>query len=149
MERFKNAKQDREKQIARAKEEIERCELERQKMLTAFRKGWATEAQTEIQSKAIKEKEEYWQEELPRLETLEANAVSVFDAYWNQVNQLRNYFTYDFFLMEPERKKEILNLLLQEFILYNNGKIELRFKLPVNEGQVAETVATLSHGKVV
>jgi hypothetical protein len=30
--------------------------------------------------------------------------------------------------MAPQQKKEILNLLLEEFILYRDGKIELRFR---------------------
>ncbi len=48
----------------------------------------------------------------------------------------------------PEQKKEILNLLLEGFILYNNGRIELRFKLPMNERQIAKAVATLSHNNL-
>lgn len=44
----------------------------------------------------------------------------------------------------PEQKKEILNKLLREFILYPEGEVELRYKLPVNEKQVAESLLTLS-----
>lgn len=50
------------------------------------------------------------------------------------------------FTTTPEQKKELLNLLLEEFILYNDGKVELRFKLPMNEEQVAEKICTLSRG---
>ena len=50
------------------------------------------------------------------------------------------------FTTTPEQKKEILNLLLEEFILYNDGRVELRFKLPVNEKQVAEKLVILSRG---
>ena len=39
----------------------------------------------------------------------------------------------------PEQKKEIVNLVLHEFILYQN-RIELRYRLPVTPEQVAETL---------
>jgi len=42
-----------------------------------------------------------------------------------------------------------LTKLLQEFILYRDGKIELRFKLPVNEKQVADTISNLSSNNVL
>ena len=37
-----------------------------------------------------------------------------------------------------------MNLLLDKFILHPDGKIELRFKVPVNEKQVAESIRELS-----
>ena len=46
--------------------------------------------------------------------------------------------------MEPEQKKEILNTLVEQFVLDKSDKVELRFKLPVNENQVAENILTLS-----
>ncbi|GAI11368.1 unnamed protein product, partial [marine sediment metagenome] len=41
------------------------------------------------------------------------------------------------------------NVLLKEFVLYRGGRIELRFKLPVNEKQVADTVLTLTQNKLL
>jgi hypothetical protein len=38
----------------------------------------------------------------------------------------------------------MLNLLLEEFILYNDDKVELRFKLSVNEKQIAEKICSLA-----
>jgi len=52
------------------------------------------------------------------------------------------------FYPSPEQKKELLNVLLKEFVLYKDGRIELRFKLPVNENQVADTILTLSQNKL-
>jgi hypothetical protein len=48
------------------------------------------------------------------------------------------------FNLSNEQKKQFLNLLLKEFVIYKDGRIEFRFKLPVNEKQVSETVLTLS-----
>jgi len=49
----------------------------------------------------------------------------------------------------PGTKRQGLTTLLQEFVLYRDGKIELRFKLPVNEKQVADTIANLSSNNVL
>ncbi len=73
------------------------------------------------------------------------------NSWWKQVKQLDKWFDYGFYL-EPEQKKQILNSLLESFILYRDGRIELRFKLPVNGKQVAEVaqaVVTLSQHKLV
>jgi len=40
------------------------------------------------------------------------------------------------FIATPEQK-------LEEFVAYNNGRLELRFKVPVNKEQVAEGITTL------
>ena len=52
-------------------------------------------------------------------------------------------FDYGFY-PTPEQKKEILNMLLDKFVLYKDGRIELRFKVPVNDRQVAEKIQELS-----
>lgn len=147
IDRFDNAKQHRQQQIARADNEVERCKREKQRLLTAFRKGYATEAEIELQSRHIREEQEYWQEELAKLEVLETNTDAAWNSFWTHLQQIDRMFDWGF-IIEPEQKKEILNLLLEEFIYFRDGKIELRFKLPVNENQVAETIATLSHDVV-
>jgi hypothetical protein len=86
-----------------------------------------------------------WLEELTTLKALDDNLDTVWKSFWNNLQELDQHFNYGF-IISKEQKKQILNLLLKEFVLYNDGKIELWFKLPVNEKQVAETVATLSKG---
>lgn len=43
-----------------------------------------------------------------------------------------------------EQKKEIIARVLREFVLYLD-RIELRYKLPITEAQVAECVQASSH----
>lgn len=143
IDQFENSKEDREKQIARAKDELDRCSLERQRILTTIRKGWATETEAELQFAAVKSDEEYWQQELANLETLTTNIDAIWDSWWSQLKRIDAWFDYGF-ILTPEQKKEILNIMLDKFVLYKDGRIELRFKLPVNEKQVAETISTLS-----
>jgi len=148
LDRLENTKGDREKQIATAKEELERLKWEKQRLLTTIRKGYVTEAEADIQFKAINSEREYWEQELTNLESLQDNQDSAVDTFMAQLKQVDKMFNYGFY-PSPEQKKDILNTLLKEFVLYRDGKIELRFKLPVNKTQVAETVLTLSHNNTM
>lgn len=96
----------------------------------------------------IGKEQEHWQQEVTNLQALQANTDALWDSFWSQFKEIDRMFNWGFNL-SPEQKKKVLNLLLQEFVLYNDGKIELRFKLPVNEKQVAEAIETLSHNKLV
>jgi len=101
----------------------------------------------DLQLRAIKSDQERWQQELLNLEALAENSDLVRDNFFKQLDALEKYKLFGFeFAATPEQKKELLNLLLEEFILYNDDKVELRFKLPVKEEQVAETICTLSGG---
>ena len=64
-----------------------------------------------------------------------------------QLRQLDGMFDYGFY-PSPEQKKQILNTLLKEFVLYKDGRIELRFKLPMNQRQVAADIVSLLHDNV-
>ena len=146
-DQFENSQADREKQIAKAKEEISRCNLEKQRILTSFRKGWATETDIELQIKAVNSDQSHRQQELSSLEALADNSDLMWDGFFKQLDSLEKYKLFGFdFTTTPEQKKELLNLLLEEFILNKDGTIELRFKLPLNEEQVAEKICTLSMG---
>ena len=121
--------------------------MEKQRILTSFRKGWVTEADIDLQLKAIKSDQGHWQQELSNLEAMAENSDLVWDNFFKQLDALDKYKLLGFeFTTTPEQKKELLNLLLDEFILHNDGKVELRFKLPINEEQVAEKICTLSRG---
>ena len=68
----------------------------------------------------------------------------VLEKFMSQLKALHKSFDFGFMLITPERKKEIINLLVEKFILYGDGRIELRFKLPVKDEQVAEKIRELS-----
>jgi hypothetical protein len=148
LDRLEAAKDSSQKQMVKAKDEIDRCKLERQRLLTSIRKGYVTGADIELQFRAVKEDEERWQEELANAEILNNDMEASWQSFWNQLQTVRQHFNYGF-CITPEKKKEILNALLQEFILNKDGQIELRFKLPVNKKQVAEIVCTQSVHNVV
>lgn len=142
LERFEEGKAERDKQIAKAKEELQRCHYERQKLIAGYRKGLYSEAEAEPHFAKIKEEEEYWQEQISSLESLHANGDGMWNEFWNQIKQVHRMFNYGFDL-SLEQQKILLNTLLEEFVLDKDGTIELRFKLPVSERQVEDAVVTL------
>jgi len=137
--------------ISKAKKEMERCQLERQRLLTAVRKGWASDDDANLQFRAIKADEEQWQLELARADSIRANIDIVQDAIWKQVGRV--YATCDWwwhttFQFSPQDKKTILNAVLDKFVLHRDGRLELRLKVPASEDQLVETIATASRNEV-
>lgn len=147
LDRVENANQEQEQQIAEAKRKLEQLKLKKQRVLTIIRKGLATEAEAELQLRAVNSEREYWDQHLANLEALKQNDKAVWDSFCAQRKEIDRMFDYGFY-PTPDQKKEILNLLLEEFVLHKDGKIELHFKLPMNEKQVAETVLSLSHNEL-
>jgi hypothetical protein len=45
--------------------------------------------------------------------------------------------------LSDEQKKSVLNALVEEFTLGPAGEIEIRYKLPVTEKQLQDTVASM------
>ena len=150
LERFEDASNEREQQITTAKQHLEDLKWEKQRILTTIRKGYVTEAEADIQFKAIKSEQAYWKRELSNIQALHADSEAAADRFVAQLKQLDRLFDYGgIWYLNPEQKKQILTTLLQEFILYRDGKIELRFKLPVNEKQIADTISNLSSNNVL
>ncbi len=80
---------------------------------------------------------------------LAENSDLVWDNFSKQLDALEKYKLFGFeFTTTLEQKKELINPLLEEFILSNDGRVELRFKLPANEEQVADKICTLSNNDV-
>lgn len=145
LERFESASSEREQQIATAKQHLEDLKWEKQRILTTIRKGYVTEAEADLQFKAINSEREHWERELSNLQALQADSEAAAERFVVQLKQLDRLFDWGgIWFLTSEQKKQVLNTLLQEFVLYRDGKIELRFKLPVNEKQVADTISSLS-----
>jgi hypothetical protein len=80
---------------------------------------------------------------------LEANSDAAWAAFGSQLHELDHFRFFGFHNLSRSQKKQLLNTLLKDSILYGDVKIELRFKLPVNDKQVADTIATLSSNNVL
>ena len=107
-------------------------------------------AEADLQFKAINSEREHWERELSSFQALHGDSEAAADKFVAQLKQLDRLFDWgSIWSLSPEQKKQVLNTLLHEFILYHDGKIELRFKLPVNEKQVADTISTLSSNVVL
>jgi len=143
LDKYENSKADRGQQIAKLKANIEKCKRERQTVLRQVRKGNINQAVADTEFIVINKDEADWQQDLDNLIVLDTKAESAIDSFIEQVKAVNMQFDYGF-NPTPEQKKQILNLLLDKFILHPDGKIELRFKMPVNEKQVAESIRELS-----
>ena len=144
IEQFENGQEDRQQVIDKAKNELKSCEIERQRILTVMRKGYITEADAEIQLILINTDEEHWQQELTHAEQLQDDSDAVWQAFKSQLMELDRFRFFGFHHLSAEQKKQILNTLLKEFVLYPDGKVELRFRTPLDKKQVADTVLSLS-----
>ena len=150
LERFENAGSEREQQIATAKQHLEDLKWEKQRILTTIRKGYVTEGEADLQFKAINSEREHWENELTSIQSLHADSEAAAEKFVAQLKQLDKFFDYGgIWFLGPEQKKQILNTLLKEFVLYHDSKIELRFKLPVSEKQLADTISSLSSNNVL
>lgn len=118
--------------------------------MTTLRKGYVTEAEADLQFKAMNCEREHWERELSSVQALHADIEAAVEKFVAQLERLDKFFDYGgIWFLTPEQKKQIPNTLIQEFVLYRDGKIELRFKLPVNDKQVADTIAALSSNNVL
>jgi hypothetical protein len=136
--------------IVSARQRLEDSKWGKQPIVTTLRKGCVTEAEADLQFKAMKSEQGHWEGELSSLQALHAEAEAAAEKFVAQLEQLDKFFDYGgIWFLTSEQRRQILNTLLQEFVLCHDGKIGLRFKLPVNEKQVADTIATLSSNNVL
>lgn len=144
IEQFELGQHDRQQAIAKAKDEVKRSQTGRERILTVLRKGYITQADAEIQLTAINADEKYWQQELANIQRLETDSHAVWQAFMSQLQELDRFRFFGFDNLSAIQKRELLNTLLKEFVLYRDGKIELRFKLPIDGKQIGHTISTLS-----
>jgi hypothetical protein len=138
------------KHIVSDRQHLDDLKREKQRVLTTIRKGCVTEAEADLQFKAMNCEREHWERELSNVQALHADIEAAAEKFVVQLERLDKLFDRGGIgFLTSEQKGQILNTLLQEFALYRDGKIELRFKLPVKEKLVADTIATLSSNNVL
>jgi len=143
LQQYEDAKGERDTQIVKAQRNVERCKQERQTVLKQIRKGNITQADADVEFTLLNKEQSHWESELSGLMSLSTDADTIWERFWSQLKAINLSFDYGFDAA-PEQKRELLNSMLDSFVLYGNGKIELRFKLPVNDRQVAESIRDLS-----
>ena len=111
-----------------------------QTVLRQIRNGNITQADADTEFTIINKEQADWKQELERLMSVGTETNSRIERFITQLNALHKKFNYGFYPITPEQKKDSINLLLEKFILYKDGRIELRFKLPVTKTQVAEKI---------
>ena len=83
------------------------------------------------------------------IQCLEANSDTVRAGFTSQLHEHDGFWLPGLDNLAHGQKKLLLDTLRKESILYRDGEIELRFKLLVNEKQLAHTIANLSSNNVL
>jgi hypothetical protein len=86
--------------------------------MTTLRKGCVTDAEADLQFKAMKSKQEQCEGELSSLQALHAETEAAAEKFVAQSKQLDKLFDWGGIgFLTSEQKRQILNTLLQEFVL--------------------------------
>jgi hypothetical protein len=111
------------KHIVSARQRLEDLKWGKQRILTTIRKGYVTEAEADLQFKAMNCEREHWERELSDVQALHADIEAAAEKFVAQLEQLDKFFDYGgIWFPAPEQQKQILNTLLQEFVLSATAK---------------------------
>jgi hypothetical protein len=126
----------REAIIAEAKTRLEKINSKKQRLLSEYIDGAFGKEQVDLKNRQLTDEQEHWQTVIDEQLTLTEDVR--LDELMASLKQLDNLFDWGLMTATPEQKKEIIARVLHEFILYQDSRIELRYKLPVLPEQVAE-----------
>ena len=130
--------------IDRAQAELKRLADEKQRLINQVQKGVFTDDEVKTNMSGIREREEHWTQELTNTQTLQTNSDAIWDEFKEKLDTINRLYDWGgIWFLNEEQKKGILNALLDSFTLFPDGKIELRYKLPVREKQVQNIVACM------
>jgi hypothetical protein len=111
------------KHIVSGRQHLDDLKWEKQRILTTIRKGYVTEAEADLQFKAMYCEREHWERELSDVQALHADIEAAAEKFVAQLEQLDKFFDYGgIWFPAPEQQKQILNTLLQEFVLSATAK---------------------------
>jgi hypothetical protein len=111
------------KHIVSGRQHLDDLKWEKQRILTTIRKGYVTEAEADLQFKAMNCEREHWERELSDVQALHADIEAAAEKFVAQLEQLDKFFDYGgIWFPAPEQQKQILNTLLQEFVLSATAK---------------------------
>jgi hypothetical protein len=130
----------REAIIAEAKIELEDVNKMKDRLLSDFVDGRFDREKVDLKLGQLTEQQEHWQNKID--EQLALSNVKLDDLI-DSLRQLDDLYDWGLIAITPEQKKEIIARVLHEFVLYPD-RIELRYKLPVTELQIAECVQVQS-----
>ena len=125
------------------KREIERLQRGRQTVLKQVSRGNVTQAEADVEFTVIDREQEHWEKELTNLVTLNTDNDALWHRFWSQFKSIDKLYNWNFMTVTPKQKKELLSLVLDSFVLYKDGKIELRFKASMSETKVVESIHSI------
>jgi len=126
----------RDQLVHEAKVQLEEINKQKSKLLSEFVEGRFDSDMIDLKLSKLKDEQEHWQSIIDEQALLSDARI---DDLVESLRQLDDLYDWGLMTATPEQKKEIISRVLHEFILYPD-RIELRYKLPVTELQIAECV---------
>jgi site-specific DNA recombinase len=142
LKQLEDAKAETGTRMSRAQAELKRLADEKKRLITQVQKGVLTNDEIRINMNGIREHEEHWAQELANAQTLQIDGDAVWNDFTEKLKNVNRMYDYGMVLSDAQKKK-VLNALVEEFVLEPDGQIEIRYKLPVTEKQLQETVASV------
>jgi DNA invertase Pin-like site-specific DNA recombinase len=130
--------------LENAEAELKRCGEEKQRLIRQVQKGIFTDGEVKSAISNIREREEHWQNELTNAQLLLHDGDAIWNDFMEKLEDVNRMYDWGgIWFLSDEQKKSVLNALVEEFILGPTGEIEIRYKLPVTEKQLQDTVASM------
>lgn len=114
--------------------------------MAALRKGYAAEAEADLQLNATKSEQDCWQEQLSILQAPDADTEAAAEKFVVQSKQLHRWWC---LFLASEQQRQMRNTLLRKCVPYGAGETELRFSLLVSAEQITDTIAALPSNNVL
>ena len=142
LDNFEKAKASVNDTIENKEAELKRCAEEKQRLIRQVQNGVFTDTEVKLTMSNIREREEHWQNELTNAQALQRDSGKIWNDFMESLKAVDEFYDWGgTWFLSNEQKKSILNTLVEEFILSPSGEIEIRYKLPVTEKQLQDTVA--------
>ena len=111
-------------------------------LITAISNGIMTDKDAKSRMTQINDQIEALEQEIANAQQVKLNTNQVWQEFWEKLKAVNEIYDYGFTLDLP-RKKKIIDAMLDSFTLSQDGKIELKFKLPISETQMKDVCASL------
>lgn len=122
-----------DEQLAKEQEVLEKCSWQRQVIATRERQGYLSVREAELQYRAINSEEEQHEEEIRKLKQMKSDAGDLEQVreLISRADWLHRQFNYGDFSDVPEdKKRQLLEEIVDKVIIGGDNQVEVRLKLP-------------------
>jgi len=145
LDEFEQKKTLLDEQLVKERETISKCSWQRQLIATRERQGYLSPTEAELQYRAISSEEERHQEEITKLEQMKSDSGDLEQVreLVQRADWLHRQFNWGSFSDAPDdKKRQLLEEIVDRVIITGNNGVEIRLKLP--SPHLLESIASMS-----